>query len=165
MGTPDDAVCHNDRLCPVILYELQDFAADAEIGPHILALGEPEIQSGRLGILLADDSNRYLRRELVIRPVERDRRDWISAETAARFPIQRQIRASFESHPTSSVAHPAVLRNRIGGVTPHINRRREGAFRQAESLGITNIQEAGHERRWFEYKIAWYENQKRCILA
>ena len=39
--TSDDAICYNDRPCAVTLYELQDFVADDEIGPNVLAAGEP----------------------------------------------------------------------------------------------------------------------------
>ena len=85
--TPDDALRQDDRFRPVILYEFQNFAADGEIRAHILAVGEPAIQGRRLGILLGDDSNRYFRRDLVIRPVECDGRDRITPKTAAGFPI------------------------------------------------------------------------------
>jgi hypothetical protein len=49
--TPDDAACRENRFCSVVVYELQDFAADNGIGPHVLIIGEPTIQRHRLGIL------------------------------------------------------------------------------------------------------------------
>lgn len=93
MWTPDDPVCHNNRLCPVILYELQDFAADNKIGPYVLALGEPAIQGRRLSILLHNNGNCYLRGELIIRPVKRDGRDRIASEPAAfaKGPLGRSV--------------------------------------------------------------------------
>ena len=60
---------------------------NGEIRAHILAVGEPAIQVRRLGILLGDDRNRYLGRDLVIRSVECDGRNRITPETAAGFPI------------------------------------------------------------------------------
>jgi len=113
MWAPDYAVRQHDRLCPVILYEFQNFVADVEIRAHIVAVGKPAIQGRRLRILLSDDSHRYLRRESVIRPVQRDRCDRKAPETPAGFPVKRQIRASLESHPTSSFAELAALRNPI----------------------------------------------------
>src|SRR5437879_5313393 len=116
MWATDDAFRRNDRLDPMILDEPQNLAADVHIRAHIPVLGQPAMEGGRLGVLHRQDANCYFRGVFVVRAIECDRRDWITAEAPTGFPLPRRIRVSLDSHLMTSVAHAARSTQTAHGV-------------------------------------------------
>jgi hypothetical protein len=89
MRTPDDPVSHNHRFDLMTFDEGENLGANSLVISHIPRFREPALQILRIGVVSAYYTHSHFARPSVIPPVERDRRDGVTAETPACLFMQR----------------------------------------------------------------------------
>jgi hypothetical protein len=109
--TADDAVGHDDGLGTVLADEAKNRFSDGWVSSHIEIVGEPTFERVGFGVLRGNDADGDLAREFIAWAVERDRGDWVAAETSASLLLERGACPTLEFlHHTNLVARHAAQR-------------------------------------------------------
>ena len=77
------------------------------------------MEGGRLGVPHRQNANRHFRCVFIVRAIDCDRCDWITAEDTTGFSLPGRIRASLDSHLITSVARAARSTQTAHGAPAH----------------------------------------------